>query len=149
MATATSMKLRFVTPEKTIFSERDVKEIVLPTESGEITVLPNHAALVSLISAGIVQIIPASPDGKSGATNEREYFSVAGGFIEIANNQVAILAENAETTDEVDPKRAEEAIAQAKKKLAEDKNIDHLKLELQLQKNVARLRLAKYSKKTR
>lgn len=139
MTSASSMKLRFVTPEKTIFSERDVKEIVLPTESGEITVLPNHAALVSLISAGIVQLIPMQ--------GEKEYFSVAGGFIEIANNQVAILAENAETTDEVDPKRAEEAIAQAKKKLAEDKNIDHLKLELQLQKNVARLKLAKFSKK--
>jgi len=143
MSTATqglkSMKLRFVTPEKTIFSERDVKELVLPTESGEITVLPNHAALVSLISTGIVQLIPTQ--------GEKEYFSVAGGFIEIANNQVAILAENAETTDEVDPKRAEEAIAQAKKKLAEDKNIDHLKLELQLQKNVARLKLAKFSKK--
>ncbi len=139
MATVASMKLRFVTPEKTIFSERDIKEIVLPTESGEITVLPNHVALVSLISAGIVQLIPTQ--------GEKEYFSVAGGFIEIANNQVAILAENAETTDEVDPKRAEEAIAQAKKKLAEDKNIDHLKLELQLQKNVARLKLAKYSKR--
>lgn len=144
MSTAASMKLRFVTPEKTIFSERDIKEIVLPTESGEITVLPNHVALVSLISAGIVQIIAASPNG---GKDEREYFSVAGGFIEVANNQVAILAENAETTDEVDPKRAEEAIAQAKKKLAEDKNIDHLKLELQLQKNVARLKLAKYSKR--
>jgi F-type H+-transporting ATPase subunit epsilon len=65
------MKLRFVTPEKTIFSERDVKEIILPTESGEITVLPNHAALVSLISAGIVQIVPASPNG---AKDNKEYF---------------------------------------------------------------------------
>ena len=93
--------LKLVTPEKILF-EGDVASLTLPTEAGEITVLPNHVPLVSSIASGAAAI-----------TLEKgfeEDIAISGGFLQIKEqNQVIILAEMAERASELDLKTIEEA----------------------------------------
>lgn len=51
------MLLRIASPEKTIFDGK-VKRVTLPTEQGEITVLPNHIPVVTTLKPGIIRFVP-------------------------------------------------------------------------------------------
>jgi len=51
------MLLRIASPEKTIFDGK-VKKVTLPTEQGEITVLPNHTPVVTTLKPGIIRFVP-------------------------------------------------------------------------------------------
>jgi F-type H+-transporting ATPase subunit epsilon len=93
--------LKLVTPEKILF-EGEVASLTLPTDAGEITVLPNHVPLVSSIASGAASI-----------TLEKgfeEDIAISGGFLQIkGQNHVIILAEMAERASELDLKTIEEA----------------------------------------
>ena len=100
-----NLQLKIITPEgvvKEIFAD----SITLPTESGEITVLPNHIPLVSVLRPGEITV---RLGGKE------EYLSVSTGFLELHNNNITILADTAESVESL----VEEEILKAKKR-AED-----------------------------
>lgn len=111
MAEAKTMKLKMVTPERVLF-EQEVNRVTASTDLGQITVLPNHLALVTNIWPGEI-IIEA--DGKVTP------LVVSGGFLEICDNLVTILADTAEHVDQVNLAEAEEAIKLAGKLLKEKK----------------------------
>src|SRR4051812_4288061 len=99
------LKLKVITPEKTVFEEM-VDSVTIPTLEGEIGVFPDHIPLVAgLLSGDIV----AKTNG------EPSPIAVSGGFVEIKNNEVAILADFAEHVHEI----SEEAVAKAKARAAE------------------------------
>ena len=82
------MKLTFelTTPER-IVEKKEVDGVTLPTQEGEITVLPGHIPLVSNLKPGVVTL----HDGK-----EQEYLSVSGGFIEVQpDGRLIVLADTA------------------------------------------------------
>ena len=89
---AKTQRLDIVTPEKVVFSE-EVEFVVAPGVEGELGILPEHAPLVSALKIGVLRV---QQDGKT--------FKVAitGGFIEVKNSRVVVLADAAEREDEID-----------------------------------------------
>jgi F-type H+-transporting ATPase subunit epsilon len=77
------MKLTVLTPEKEVFKD-DVKSVKVPGISGQFEILNNHAPLVSALSKG--SVIITNTDSKKVRLN------ITGGFIEIMNNEIALLA---------------------------------------------------------
>ncbi|MEM7102520.1 MAG: ATP synthase F1 subunit epsilon [Bacteroidota bacterium] len=78
------MKLTILTPEEEIFTG-EIKAIKVPGVVGEFEVLNNHAPMVSLLQAGNVKY--TAEDGKSTT------FSIQNGFVEILNNEIALLVQ--------------------------------------------------------
>ena len=86
------IKLEIVTPEKRVLDET-VDAVTVPTMTGEIGILPNHAPLISTLKPGILTY------SIKGATDR---LVVSGGFVEVSgNNKVSVLADVAERADEV------------------------------------------------
>ena len=74
-----------------------VDTVTVPTATGEVGILPNHAPLISSLKPGILSFT------NQGAT---ERMVISGGFIEVNSNQVSILADIAENSDEIDVEAA-------------------------------------------
>lgn len=90
------LNLEIVTPEKKVLSDA-VESVTIPTTSGEIGILTNHAPLISTLKSGILSFT------RGGAT---EKMAVAGGFVEVSANNVSVLADSAETAAEIDVEAA-------------------------------------------
>ncbi len=86
------LNLEIVTPEKKVLTEA-VDSVTVPTTSGEVGILQNHAPLISALKPGILSYT-------RGGTNER--MVIAGGFLEVSANNVSVLADTAERADEID-----------------------------------------------
>ena len=130
------LRLKIVTPERVLLDE-EVDSVSLPTKTGEITVLPNHLPLVSVLAAGEMTV-------------RRDAHSwpmvVAGGVVEVTRgNVVTILADNAERVEEIDLKRAEEARARAQTLMTEKRHDaeSYAFLAAKMEKELARLRVAR------
>ena len=76
------MNLTVLTPEKEFYNGQ-VQGLIVPGTKGEFKVLDNHAPIISSLGSGKVQIIEQSGDVKT--------FTIAAGFIEVLNNEVALL----------------------------------------------------------
>lgn len=101
----------------------DVYEVVLPTLDGEIGVLQDHMPLVSVATNGVIMIRrqPRDPD------NKREYFATNGGVVEVADNALRVLVDEADHADELNEAEVQKALARAEKMKAEAK--DQVSLE--------------------
>src|SRR3989344_1789061 len=107
------MKLPFeiTTPERTVYKD-EADAITIPTSTGEITILPNHAPLVS-------QLVPGELTVRH--NGEEVNMAVSGGFIEVRpGNQVIVLADTAERAEEIDIAKAEEARERARKLIGKE-----------------------------
>ncbi|MBX3283504.1 MAG: F0F1 ATP synthase subunit epsilon [Acidobacteria bacterium] len=102
------LRLEIVTPEKRVF-DAEVESVTVPTASGEAGIFPNHAPLVSALKPGILSY---SQKGTS------EKLAVSGGFVEVSANKVSVLADTAETAEEVDGDSARSDREAAEKALA-------------------------------
>ena len=100
------INFEIVTPERTVLAEK-AKRVTLPTREGEVTILPHHIPLISIIKTGVIEI-----ENEKG---EIEIMSISGGFIEVLKNKVVVLADTAERALEIDESRAEEARNRAEK----------------------------------
>ncbi len=103
-----SFQLEIVTPRKTVFNGK-VESFSAPGTLGGFQVLYNHAPLLSSVRTGVVKIV--EPGG-----NEFVY-ATSGGFVEVRDNHVILLAETAERSDEIDVKRAQSARARSLERL--------------------------------
>lgn len=101
------IKLEIVTPEKMALSET-VDSVTIPTASGEVGILPSHAPLISSLQAGILSYT------KGAATSK---LVVSGGFVEVGVNTVSVLADIAETVDEINAETARVEKSEAEKLL--------------------------------
>ena len=135
------MRFEIITPERVVFSD-EIKQVSLPTMDGEITVLPHHIPLVTVLKAGELRYTK---------DNEEHSIAVSGGFAEVRpDGSVAILADTAEHAHEIDLTRAEEARAKAAKLMEEARNkedADYTMLASKMERELARLRVGnKYRK---
>lgn len=97
---------------------QEVYEVRLPTPDGEIGVFPNHMPLVTIASPGIILVRP-----KQNTSDEMmEVFATNGGVIEISNNSVRVLVDEADHAEDINEKEAQEAHARALKLKAEAKD---------------------------
>jgi F-type H+-transporting ATPase subunit epsilon len=121
--------------------EGDADIVTVPGSLGEMGILPGHAPLLSTLDLGVIRV-------KSG--DQEEVFTVTGGFIEVQPDIVTIMADAAENVEEIDIKRAEEAMERAKNLLADDKPIDletTLRIEAALKRSSLRLKTAEQYRK--
>lgn len=132
-----TIRLSVITPERTVV-DMDVDQVTLPTPQGELTVLPNHIPLVTMISAGELRL-------KRGA--EEVPLIIAGGFLEVLpGSRVAVLADEALRVEEMDVAVIEAARERARKALDEKRAEDDTSFAdaaAGLQKELARLRVAR------
>jgi F-type H+-transporting ATPase subunit epsilon len=106
---AGKLKIEIVTGERVVFSEDDVDMVSVPGAMGQLGILPEHAPLVTLLSQGELRI-------KKG--NSEQSILVFGGFMEVTDNKVLVLADTAERVEELDLARAEEARKRAEASIA-------------------------------
>jgi F-type H+-transporting ATPase subunit epsilon len=131
---ANQLQLEVVTPERRVLSE-SVNSVTVPGRGGEMQILPGHAALISELQTGVLTY---NQDG----TNFQLH--VSGGFVEVSDDRVSVLAEVAERPEEIDAARARLAREQTEKQLSawsgteEDFEMARAKLE----RSVVRLQLA-------
>jgi F-type H+-transporting ATPase subunit epsilon len=90
---AAAFKFELVSPERLLVSE-DVESVVLPGSEGEMTVMANHAPLMSTIKPGVVTV-------KTAAGSEQRYV-VFGGFVDVLPESCTLLAESAVTAADFD-----------------------------------------------
>ena len=96
---ADKIRLRVVTPTRLVLDE-DVDEVTAHGELGEFGVLPNHIAFLSTLVAGELTY-------KQGAT--KRTLAVGGGYAEVLDNVMTVLAPSAEFAGEIDVARAQRA----------------------------------------
>lgn len=107
----TRMLLKLVTPERIVFEE-EVMQVTLPTESGEITILPNHVPIVSNVTTGVAEF--KRKDGHI------EDLAISGGIIQVSENgSITVLAETAERGEELNIQAIEEAREKAERLMRE------------------------------
>ncbi len=127
------LRVDVVTAERLVFTD-DVDEVIAPGSEGELGILPRHAALMTTLQAGALRV-------KQG-TNVTD-LAIGGGFLEVRDNLVLVLADSAERAEEIDVERARAAEARARQLLAERRETaDLAQAEAALRRSQVRLRVA-------
>jgi F-type H+-transporting ATPase subunit epsilon len=111
------LSVEIVTNERIVYSETDVDMVSAPGSEGVLGILPNHAPLVTTLSAGELRI-------KKGGSEET--MVVFGGFMEVLPDKVIVLADAAEKVEEIDVARAEAARKRAEEAIARGGEQDDL-----------------------
>lgn len=135
------LTIELTTPERTVFKDT-VDSATIPTSEGEITVLPGHVRLVSVLVPGALAL-------RKGA--EETLIAVSTGFIQVqGQDRILILADTAERATELEEARIEQAIAEAKeraKKAQEEKgrveDQSFAEAAAAMERELARLRVAR------
>ena len=127
------LHLEVITPTKVVLSE-EVDEIIINTASGEITILPNHIDLLT-------KLVPGEMIVKTGSKTQS--LAVNGGFLEISNNKVSILADYAVRAADIEIAKAKEAKEQAEKVMKnKEVNKAFVVAEAKLRKALLELKVA-------
>lgn len=129
-----TIKFEIVTPEKVVL-KKEIFQVTVPTESGEITVLADHIPLISILKSGVVEM--------KSADDEIEIMAISGGFIQVMRDKIVVLADTAEKAEELDERRIEEARERAEQKRKEAINVDQVEfanIKVKLDKELARLK---------
>jgi F-type H+-transporting ATPase subunit epsilon len=105
---ADKLDVEIVTGERVVFQDHDVDMVIAPGGAGVLGILPQHAPLITTLSFGELRI-------KKG--NDEQSILVYGGFMEVGDNKVLILADSAERAEEVDVERAEAARRRAEESI--------------------------------
>ncbi|HWR65969.1 MAG TPA: ATP synthase F1 subunit epsilon [Bellilinea sp.] len=121
-----------VSQDRIVF-QGEVDIVVVPGSEGVMGILPNHSPLLSTLQYGIITVRSHS---------QEEFFTVAGGVVEVAGSRVTILANAAENVEEINIQRAEEARQRAEsllKAAGEVKEEDQAALQLALKRSTLRI----------
>jgi F-type H+-transporting ATPase subunit epsilon len=131
---ADQLQLEVVTPERRLLSEQ-VNSVTVPGRGGELGILPGHAALISELQTGVLSYT------EDGTTFQ---LHVSGGFVEVNDDRVSVLAEVAERPDEIDAARARLAREHTEKQLSSwsGSEEDFEKARAKLERSIVRLQLA-------
>ena len=133
----THLTLELVTPDRSIVTER-VDEVEIPGAEGYFGVLPGHTPMLATLQVGELWYRKGS---------EKVYLSVAFGFAEILPDRVTILAQLAETADEIDIARAEAAKRRAEDRIAKpESDTDYERARIAMMKAIIRLQVATRSR---
>lgn len=127
------LELEVISPEGRVFKGA-ADAIVLPTAHGEITILPGHTPLFSKLGGG--EVVVRQETGESSIT-------ISGGFLEILENKVNVLADYAIRSEQIEAQKATEAQRKAAEAMREKKDKrDFARAEKDLQKAVVELKVA-------
>lgn len=131
------LKFELITPEKTAVSE-EIYEATLPSVDGQITILPGHMPLVTLLKPGVISIRHLKND----SDEKLEYLATSGGFVEIDHDSVKVMADTAEMAEDLVDFKIEEARAEAKRMASEARDdVARIDATAQLEMALARERV--------
>lgn len=135
------IKIKIVTPERIVF-EGEAESLSVMTETGEITVLPDHIPLVTSLRPGEMRLKQ---------NGEEQLMVVSTGFLEVRpGNQIVILADTAERVEELELEKIEKAREEARQILAEKRSVDDvatMSATAALERELARYKVAIKRKK--
>jgi F-type H+-transporting ATPase subunit epsilon len=119
-----ALKLIVVTPERRVV-ETETESVEVPGELGNLGILPGHAPLISLLRTGVLKY----RDSRGEKT-----LAISGGFMEVSNDVVSVLADLAEEPSEIDPAKAERDRSQAEEemKTASRETLEEIRTRLEL-----------------
>ena len=126
--------VEIITPSKSAYKGQ-IKSITIPGTLGNFQVLFNHAPILSTFEIGKIKLSDAHD-------NEIEY-ATSGGTVEVNDNKILVLADSAETSDEIDIERAKKSYERAKERLAATNkgDVDIIRAELSLQRAINRMKM--------
>jgi F-type H+-transporting ATPase subunit epsilon len=128
------IKVDIVTRDHRLVTD-DVDMITLPGSAGQMGVLRGHAPLLSTLEIGEIAL------HKGG--NVR-YIAIGGGVVEVRPDKVTVLAESAESAEEIDEARAAAARERARQSLEENPPCERkIQIEAALQRSTLRLKVAR------
>lgn len=138
MATRNTLHIEVVTAERELYNgEADL--VSAPGSEGRIGILPRHAALLTMLMPGELNI-------KLGDAEEPLF--VSGGFLEVSDNSVTVLADTAEHAEEIDQARAEAARRRAQESLEQaQSNVERAELIGALERAMSRIRVAELARR--
>lgn len=129
-----NFEAQILTPQGSLFDDQ-VTGVQVPGAMGSFEIKTLHASIISTLEIG--RILVRRADG------EELYFAVSGGFVEVHDNKLTLLAEAAEPLDEIDVERAREAKGRAEERLeSDDDSIDKKRARKALERAENRIKLA-------
>jgi F-type H+-transporting ATPase subunit epsilon len=131
------LNLEVATPSRLVVAET-VDEVVIPGSQGYFGVLPGHAPLLATLGVGELTY-------RMGTT--QTHLALTGGFAEVRNDKVIVLAESAERPDEIDRDRALRAKERAERRLSgREGDVDFARAQAALARALIRLQVAGYQR---
>ena len=106
-------KIEIISPEKLIFSDQSVQEVVLPSYEGEMGILKDHIPIISFLRPGIIKILKSSENINS--------FFVQDGIIEFYNNNLTILSSEIINIKYLNKEKIDQLITETEKILHDEK----------------------------
>lgn len=132
------LKFEIVTAERVVYSE-DVDMVIAPGVQGELGILPSHAPLLTTLKPGMLTVRHGGEDVA---------MFVNGGFLEVMQDKVIVLADVAERAEEIDVAKAEEAKRQAEESLRKSATaVDIAAAEAALRRSLIQLKVAEHRRK--
>ena len=107
-----TLTLRVLAPDQSVFDDT-ADEIILPSTTGLLGVLPGHISMVTAIDFGVLRVL------KNGNWDS---IALTGGFAEVESNEVTVLVNKAEMGKNIDSSQAEAELEQAKNQLNQTKD---------------------------
>ncbi len=135
MAEATpsgSLRLVVVTHESRLLDET-CSSISLPARRGYVTILPGHTSLISLMGIGELSFVAGA---------KTRSLALAGGFFEISDNVVTVLADSAELPNQIDVAKARTELEEARNSLGSVAGLELTRVRHRIEHAEARLRVA-------
>src|ERR1700738_172119 len=108
------LTLEIATPERLLLSEK-VSEVDVPGKDGYFGVLPGHAPLISALASGVLRYV---------AAGNTVHISILGGFVEVLDDHVRVLADAAARKEEIDIEKAREDLRKAEELINNPSDID-------------------------
>lgn len=108
------LTLEIVTPEAKVYSDT-IDSVVIPTVEGEIGILPGHIPLLTQVAFGELRVSKG---------NSTQFLAVSGGFAQVDDHNVRVLAEFAITEEKIDENAVEAAMKRAEQELKASKDMD-------------------------
>jgi F-type H+-transporting ATPase subunit epsilon len=138
------IRCEIVSQDRIVF-QGDADMVIIPGAEGVMGILPHHSPVLSVLQYGIITVRSQLSE---------QYFTVAGGIVEVQPDQVTVLADAAENVAEIDEMRAQEARARAEEQLKARGQVDEdadefLALQSALRRSNLRLDAIRRHKSTR
>jgi F-type H+-transporting ATPase subunit epsilon len=135
------LTVEIVTVERKLLEESGIDEVIAPGVEGQLAVLPKHAAFMTMLAPGELIL-------KKGG--DEIPFAVTGGFFEVLNDKVIVLADAAERAEDIDMERAEQARQRAEQALERRESLeDAAAMQAALSRSMVRLRVAESMRRRR
>jgi F-type H+-transporting ATPase subunit epsilon len=111
---AEELELEVATPERQLVRQ-SVKDVQVPGKDGYLGILPGHAALLGQLGAGALSYTMAG---------QSHYLAIDGGFLEVLEDHVRVLADKAEKAEDIDLTRAKSDLQKATERLGSAEDAD-------------------------